>query len=170
MLLHAKHASHDHDGVVIRSLDMDIFVLAVGHKYSFHASLYFVTGTGNNCWIIDIIKIQEELMSDLSSALVGFHSFTGTVLIHCMYELDFFLYLLVGCDSTSVFHAKGKLKPFNLLEESPEFVNMFKNIGHADYQQELLGRSEKFVCQLYNQPNTTEVSKACLNLFRLRLQ
>ena len=65
MLLHAKHASHDHVGVVIRSLDMDIFVLVVGYNYSFHASLYFVTGTGNNCRIIDIIKIQEELLSDL---------------------------------------------------------------------------------------------------------
>ena len=88
MLLHAKHASHDHDDVVIRSPDTDVFVLAVGHKCSFDASLYFVTGTGNNCRIIDINKIREELGSDLSSALIGFHSFTGTVLSHCMYELD----------------------------------------------------------------------------------
>ena len=88
MLLHAKHASHDRDDVVIRSPDTDVFVLAVGHKCSFDASLYFVTVTGNNCRIIDINKIQEELGSDLSSALIGFHSFTGTVLSHCMYELD----------------------------------------------------------------------------------
>jgi hypothetical protein len=78
MLLHAKHASHDHD-VVIRSPDTDVFVLAVCHKCSFDASLYFVTGTGNNCRIIDINKIQEELGSDFSSALIGFHAFTGTV-------------------------------------------------------------------------------------------
>ena len=88
MLLHAKHASHDRDDVVIRSPDTDVFVLAVGHKCSFDASLYFVTVTGNNCQVIDINKIQEELGSDLSSALIGFHSFTGTVLSHCMYELD----------------------------------------------------------------------------------
>ena len=87
ILLHAKHALHDHDNVVIRSPDTDVFVLAVDHKCSINASLYFVTGTGNNCRIIDINKIQEELGSDLSLALIGFHSFTGTVLSNCMYEL-----------------------------------------------------------------------------------
>jgi hypothetical protein len=35
------------------------------------------------------------------------------------------------------------------------------------YEQELLGRCEKFVCQLYNQPNTTEVNNPRLHLFRL---
>lgn len=87
MLLHAKHASHDHANVVIRSPDMDIFVLAGCHKSSFDASLYFVTGTGDNCRIIDINKIQEELGSDFSLALIGFHAFTGTILSHCVYEL-----------------------------------------------------------------------------------
>lgn len=77
ILLHAKHASHDYDHVVIRSPDTDVFVLLVGHKCSFDASLNFETGSGNKCRIIDINKIQEELGSDFSSALLGFHSFTG---------------------------------------------------------------------------------------------
>ena len=72
---------------MIRSPDTDVLLLAVRHKCSFDASLYFVTGTGNNCLIIDINKIQEELWSDLSLALIGVHSFTGTVLSHCMYDL-----------------------------------------------------------------------------------
>lgn len=79
MILHANHASNDYDTVIIKSPDTDVFVLAVAHKCSINTSLYFVTGSGDKVRVIDIGQICEELGNNLSSALIGFHSFTGIV-------------------------------------------------------------------------------------------
>ena len=90
---------------------MDVFVMTVCHKCSFITPLYFVTGSGDKVRVIDISKVYEELGSDILTALIGFHSFTG------------------NCDSISAFNRKGKLKPFKLFAESQEFVDTFNAIG-----------------------------------------
>ena len=79
-------------------------------------------------------------------------------------------FYIVGCDSVSAFFGKGKLKPFKLLSGSPEFVDLFKNIGREfTCGDELLPKCESFVCQLYNQSDVSEVNKARSNLFNLGL-
>ena len=79
MILHANHAANEYHAIVIKSPDTDVFVLAVAHKCNIDASLHFVTGSGEKVRAIEIDQICEHLGEDLSSSLIGFHSFTGTV-------------------------------------------------------------------------------------------
>ena len=77
LLLHAKHASINYNDIVIRSPDTDVFILMLGQKSSIDANLYLDTGAGNYRRVIDINKIQESVGTTVSSALIGFHPFTG---------------------------------------------------------------------------------------------
>eukprot|EP00794_Sanderia_malayensis_P000765 gene765-55_t len=77
-----------------------------------HASLYFQTGVGNKRRILDIDSIYNSLGPALCSALISFHAFTG-------------------CDSTSAFHGKGKLKPLKTLEKCPDCLAVFGSIGSS---------------------------------------
>eukprot|EP00112_Aurelia_sp_Birch-Aquarium-sp1_P020752 Seg542.2 transcript_id=Seg542.2/GoldUCD/mRNA.D3Y31 product="hypothetical protein" protein_id=Seg542.2/GoldUCD/D3Y31 len=149
LLLHAYQASLSQESVVIKSPDTDVFILMVGHKHAIAADLYFDTGSGNNRRIISIQSIYESLGPDLSASLIGFHAFTG-------------------CDSTSAFYGKGKTKAFTLLENKPDFVSMFKQLGRSyQVESELFAQLEKYVCHLYNQPTVDEVDFARYNQFKL---
>lgn len=84
LLLHAKHASINYSDIVVRSPDTDVFILMLGHTSSIDANLYLDTGAGNYRRVIDINKIQESVGANVSSALIGFHAFTGI----CIFLLD----------------------------------------------------------------------------------
>eukprot|EP00794_Sanderia_malayensis_P001844 gene1844-2077_t len=149
LLLHAKNASITHPTVTVRSPDTDVFILMLGHKSMIDASLYFDTGSGNQRRLLDIDKIHGQLGAELCEALVGFHAFTG-------------------CDSTSAFFSKGKIKNLKVLDDNPVFVNTFKRVGSAFTASSLLVKEiEKFVCLLYGQKQVDDVDLARYNLFRL---
>ena len=58
-----------------------------------------------------------------------------------------------GCDSTSAFHGKGKVRPFTLVKESEAFQNYFIELGDQFTLSDHLASSlEEFVCSLYGQP------------------
>jgi len=68
------------------------------------------TAAKNNRRYICLTAIYKELGPDLCAALPAFHAFTG-------------------CDYTSSFVCKGKVRPFKLLEKSQEFQESFAASG-----------------------------------------
>ena len=71
------------------------------------------------------------MSEDLISSLLGFHAFTG-------------------CDSTSSFVRKGKLKPLRFLTNSREFQSIFQDIGEQPHTSDITRKGlEKFTCKIY---------------------
>jgi hypothetical protein len=68
--------------VIIRSPDTDVFFIALNASSSISAQLFFETGNQNKRRIIAIEKVKQHLGSQLSIALLGFHSFTGITIIN----------------------------------------------------------------------------------------
>ena len=54
LFLHAKHASEDHEKVVIVSPNTDVFLIALSKSPLIQSHLYFLTGIGKHIRIIDI--------------------------------------------------------------------------------------------------------------------
>lgn len=81
LLLHAAHAARSGNRtVVIKSPDTDVFVLALFSKLALpETSLFMHTGTGDRSRIISVDVISRGISHELSSALPGFHAFTGKV-------------------------------------------------------------------------------------------
>ncbi len=48
LILHAHHASSDHETTTIRSPDTDVFILLLHHRTELSTSVIFDTGSGNN--------------------------------------------------------------------------------------------------------------------------
>lgn len=142
LLLHANHASQTCSRVVIRSVDTDVLVLAVGLQHSIDAELF--VNTGNRIFSVPAIS---QVMGDAKcKAVIGVHAFTG-------------------CDSISAFRNKGKVKAMNLL---PTHVAAFQELGSSlSCDQNMVAGLERFVCDLYGQGQCDSVDAARYNWFRL---
>lgn len=101
LFLHAQHAAHEHQTVVIKSPDTDVAVIALSLQPDLPCRLYFFTGVGNKTRIIDLAKVSSALGTTVCLALIGIHTFSG-------------------CDSTSAFYGKGKRKAFSVACEKEE--------------------------------------------------
>lgn len=132
MILHALHASHDHDRVVVHSPDTDVAVLSV---YSFSSmqctEMWFRTGTKDKLRYLPIHTIANRIGPAMCRALPGFHSLTG-------------------CDSTSALSGIGKKKGFELLKTSGEYQDTASQLGeNLTLSERCQTSSEKLVCALY---------------------
>ncbi|GFO00746.1 hypothetical protein PoB_002725100 [Plakobranchus ocellatus] len=77
----------------------------------------------------------------LRDAIIGLHAFTG-------------------CDSTSCFAGKGKLKALKMLEGDQDHQDTFSRIGTLEtISGQDMQVIETFVCQLYGKPSHTSVDK-----------
>lgn len=87
---------------VIRTTDSDVLAIAIGnlHQLKDGIRLYLEAGImgDNSLGYIDINKIVEQLGSQLSKALTGFHAFTG-------------------CDQNPAFSRRGKRTIFSSRKE-----------------------------------------------------
>ena len=73
----------------------------------------------------------------------------------------------IGCDSTSAFQGKGKVKPWKVLQMYPKFVESFYQLGRsAEVSEELLMSSGRFVCLLYGDQTSTSVNNCRYQLFK----
>ena len=107
MLLHAKHASSDYTDIVIATPDTDVFIIALAKQVEIDAWLFILTGISEKRHFIDLHAVGEDVFIKFNrtdctkdkflNALLGFHCFTG-------------------CDSTSAFAIRGKIKPLSLIE------------------------------------------------------
>lgn len=96
IIVHFHHTAMNtssNSTVIVRSPDTDVLVLLTSHTQGLAQTLLFDTGVGNKRRLIDIKAIARELGEGLCQALPALHSFTG-------------------CDTTSAFVKKGKIKPY----------------------------------------------------------
>ena len=80
-----------------------------------------------------------------ADSLIGYHCFTG-------------------CDSTSAFHGKGKIKPFELMCAASNIQNAVSEIGDSWKLASSFSQLEKFVCRIYNSQDSS-VDRARYQLF-----
>ena len=143
MLLHAQHASlHGFQKIVINTPDTDVFIITLSCLSPITSDLFLQTGKRDKRRIINLQAIKESLdgeipeteeysIDDFMSALPGLHSFTG-------------------CDSTSAFSGKGKVKALKLMINSARFVTLFQHLGTSwDLEEEINKELEIFTCRLY---------------------
>ena len=123
LLLHAKHAILTYGKIVISTPDTDVFMIALSKSTVINANLYILTGTKDKRRLIDIDAVGEEIYTDLNKtdcrkedfldALLGFHCFTG-------------------CDTTSSFARRGKIKPLLLLGTNQDYIDAFSSLGSSE--------------------------------------
>ena len=85
--------------------DTDFLVLLVSYVSDkpIAQRVLFETGVGNKRSLLHIQGIANGVGEKMSQALFGYHAFTG-------------------CDSTSAFVRKGKVKPLKTLQRYPRFL------------------------------------------------
>ena len=141
LLLHTKHASLTYHDVVISSPDTDVFIIALSEQFGIDANVFMLTGTGEKKRLIDLNAVAENASSLLNQtecskelyfkAILGFHCFSG-------------------CDSTSSFSGRGKIKPLKILGKSASYINAFAALGSITEIDDSTAKSlESFVCHMY---------------------
>lgn len=129
--------------VKVRSPDTDIFFILLHHARILQGiTVLFQTGKGTKRKCIDISTMAESLTPVVCSALLGLHAFSG-------------------CDSTSAFRGKGKVKAIKILFESEKYVKAFSLLGNTwnAPMDSLLEVIEPFVCEMYGNSRITSVNE-----------
>ena len=131
VVLYAMYAANQgYDRVRIRTPDSDIFWILLHHARSIDIDIVYDTGFGNKKQLINISELCDHYSQSVCSALLGIHAFTG-------------------CDSTSAFKGKGKIRPMKLILKSPSFCSAFSKLGDSwQISDELVTEIEKFVCSV----------------------
>ena len=98
IILHCLYASQQPHTtkIVVKSPDTDVFLLLLSYCDAIGKTLIFQTGTGNNKRQINVTRMAGSMSKRVRDALLGLHAFTG-------------------CDVTSCFAGKGKVKALKLL-------------------------------------------------------
>jgi hypothetical protein len=76
-LLHTKHAAVSYQTVFCFSNDTDVLVLSIGLYANIKANIYIIKGVKNQLRIIDIGKIVSAIGSEVASAVIGYHCWSG---------------------------------------------------------------------------------------------
>lgn len=110
--------------------------------------VWLLTGTANKRRYVKVNKIAETLGPDRSTALRGFHAFTG-------------------CDTISYLHTKGKKSCFKTWLSHPEVTPALKEISQPllSLSPEIMAMLEKFTCYLYD----SQTAHSSVNLVRKEL-
>lgn len=153
MLYHAGQLTRG-TSIVIRTIDTDVVVIALG---CFHhlkdKNIWVESGvqSKNNLRYININKLYDHLGESLCKALPFYHAFTG-------------------CDYTSSFNRKGKIKPLKMLEQNPNLQEVFFNmpLSEENIPDESMSTIESFVCQMYGRKKLKSVDQARLEIFMIK--
>lgn len=142
MIIHAKAADLDCGNTVIRASDTDIAVILIYHSTQLQATLWMDVGTvsKNNRRYINITRIANQLGPRLCSSLPGFHAFTG-------------------CDYTSTFFRKGKVRPFELMSKMPDVQNAFAQIARDETTETSRATLQHFTASIYGAKAGTALNK-----------
>ena len=98
--------------VVVRTVNTHVVVIALGCFHQLQDKKIWVESgvqSKNNLTYISINQVSDQLGEPLCKALPFYHALTG-------------------CDNTSSFNRKGKIKLFKLLERNPELQETFLNL------------------------------------------
>ena len=140
LLLHAQHASRDHN-VVIFSPDTDVFIILMSKSTRLDTHLYFMTGTGIKRRIIDINAVVNHSFLTMNTTSCEKAMFLDAILgYHCF----------SGCDSVSAFAGKGKVKPLSIMCKDLTYMETFAKLGcEEEVTNESVVILEKFTCHMY---------------------
>ena len=111
LLLHAHDASVNYHNIVIQTPDTDVLILAIAMRVS-ETKYYVKTGKQSKLRLIDVEKVVDGIDYN-NEAVVS--------------EVVLGLYAFTGCDTTSAFRGRGKVKPFRLMLKH-DFVSTFKSL------------------------------------------
>ena len=101
IILHCFHAAQNNcDEIVFHSPDTDVFLLLPYFATEMSKSLFLQTGAGCHRRLINISVLAEMHDKSVICAILGFHAFTG-------------------CDTTSAFLRRGKMKPLKIMKAKP---------------------------------------------------
>ena len=102
MCLHAKPASHEYPRIVISIPDTDVFMISLSASTRISFFLYIMTGTRDKRRLIDMNTVADHAYQRFNKTNCSKRLF---------FDATLGLYCFTGCDSTSSFAAKGKVKP-----------------------------------------------------------
>ena len=134
IFLHVLHAAKQHDRIMIRTVDTDVFVLAVSQMERIpEREVWLAFGTGRQFKYYPIHEIAVSLGPQKSRALPVFHAITG-------------------CDTVSFFCGKGKKSAWDTWSVLPEVTNAFLEIAAApsSLSDNCLRTIERFVVVMYD--------------------
>lgn len=100
------------EAIIVRSPDIDVFVLLIYYSDFMNGTLLFDTGAGNKWRLIAVNDTAACVVRDVCNALLGFHAFTG-------------------CDFTRAFVCKGKKRPYSLMKSNRLYVDTMQNLGNS---------------------------------------
>ncbi len=107
VILYIQYAQDNgHKFVRVGTKDSDIFFLLLHYGKKFSMNIIF--DNGNH--LISVTNIAEENTQEWCTAMMTLHCFTG-------------------CDSTSAFKGKEKVKPFNALQNATKFLSVLSQLG-----------------------------------------
>ena len=116
--------------ILVRSPNTEVFILLLRFLRHRQTAL-FDTGTGDKRQLVNVQAVAKDLGDEINLALVALHAFTG-------------------CDTTSAFVRRGKVKPLTLLKKHPEFLPTFHALGsRVDIEDRVFKDLEKFTCLMY---------------------
>ncbi|KAL8619062.1 hypothetical protein ACOMHN_020760 [Nucella lapillus] len=149
IILHCFHqdSSTEPEGIIIRSIDTDVFVLLLHFSSQFNKKVYMDTGTGNHRRMICMSDLAASYDKDFCEALLGIHAFSG-------------------CDSTSSFITKGKKTVIKTVSKHKVFQDTFCSLGRQSLSSDTLESLEHFVCCLYNRPKVKYVNQLRFDLLK----
>ena len=137
----AFHATSATGNVVVRASDTDVIVILLGmlgrhlesHRETSYSRIIMECGSGNNRRHIDVSSIAKALESTqkgLAASMPGLHAFTG-------------------CDFTTAFYRKGKVKPLEVLQKDTTgtLIQFFSKLSSEDEPDQ--SKAEEFICSLY---------------------
>ena len=128
----AFHANSISSGnILVRSTDTDVLIILLGLSgRSEGISIIMDYGSGNNQRYIDVSKLAASLNNrqpGITEAIIGLHALTG-------------------CDFTSCFFKKGKVKPFQRMETDVSHVMALQSLTPEEVDIEAV---TSFLCSLY---------------------
>ena len=118
MMLQVKHASRPYSSVVIHTPDTDVSMIALSKIIEFDCHLYLKTATKSCKRTIDISAVAQCVNHNINKT---------------DWDKDTFLKALIfryftGCDSTSSFAGKSKLKPLSWLSSNENYIYGFSQV------------------------------------------
>ena len=141
--LHALFRDAVNGEIVVRASDTDIAVILLYHCNTFQSSLWMDVGTAakNNRRYINLTTVCKELGHGICGALPAFHAYTG-------------------CDYTSSFVRKGKVRPFKLLEKSPDYQEAFGVLSAVSTQIPVAARESlmNFTASVYGAKQNSSIN------------
>lgn len=136
VVLYVKYAAGcpQYTHVRIKSPDSDIFFILLNFANTFsQIRILFDTKIGNQSRLIDITKLSLEYGQEKCSALLGLHGYSG-------------------CDTTSAFRGRGKVKLLQKMLKVPAFITTLSQLGdNWELSDALVKDLEQFTCAIYCQ-------------------